>query len=717
MAYSTPFVNAAGAPYQGPPIPLTGPQFATSNGSVQMDPRILTIVQNAAQAFTAATGQPVELFSGVQDRSTGTVNHPTGNAIDVQIYDSKGQPIPNGPAQAKADGVPLAASFRTYETFAQTARDIQQRNYPELNDTFRWGGYFASGVNPLDLMHLDITPNSKLGLPASAGENQRMGGGTWEGGLNADGSAAFGRYGGGSPGSVGMNDVILHQLSDLGYSGPNAVTNYQRDHGLTPDGIIGPQTAGRIALAVTPPANVPNPFGMHDVAQAIFAGDPQALQSALTGTMSQVMSAINGGTSPDQIGKDLQGYFKLLSPPEQVQLRANFQAGQDLQNVLKSGQYLGSVPPIMRGLAQDQMTQAVAQAMQQSQDLSASMMAGKPVGSTTEADLARAYKQTADYTTKYVTTTDKPRIRPTNLVGPALSAVASAVPAAPTGVPAGAAAGMPAGLHVNLRPGDNAAPAASGAASAPRLSMASLGPLGQAMMSLLPGLPGIRPGTTGPQAAPQAAAPADNAPPRVTPAGVTGLSPNAATAANAALGDLGAQAWTPGAASSIVAAAQGASGNEAASPNSSGFTPESDYATAAGITPPQTFTPESDYSAAQQSFVPESDYATARGITPSQSFIPESDYAAAQQKSVPESDTASAQALFKQFTTPTASAQPRITPAPPPAQVAQSAPPRVTVGTQTSVPYTDTNPPDFGWANAPSQDNAADQGHGYSVFG
>lgn len=37
-------------------------------------------------------------------------------------------------------------------------------------------------------------------------------------------------------------DEIYTRLTFLRYTGPNAIQNFQRDHGLTPDGIAGPKT-------------------------------------------------------------------------------------------------------------------------------------------------------------------------------------------------------------------------------------------------------------------------------------------------------------------------------------------------------------------------------------------------------------------------------------------------------------------------------------------
>jgi hypothetical protein len=129
--------------------------FSTSRGDVHLDPRLLDIIEQAA----ASSGYNVEATSGVAARSTGTQNHPHGYAVDISLVDPKtGQRFDNYHGD-------LPNNFPVYERFAQTARVIQQQKYPELNDQFRWGGYFAAGKNPLDLMHFDVTP----GAPKMAG--------------------------------------------------------------------------------------------------------------------------------------------------------------------------------------------------------------------------------------------------------------------------------------------------------------------------------------------------------------------------------------------------------------------------------------------------------------------------------------------------------------------------------------------------------------------
>src|SRR5690349_4451317 len=109
---------------------------------------LLTILQ-AAAANAPANVSVVEAFSGKTGRSTGTTNHPSGRAVDISLYDTAGRKIDNyigSPYTAKSPSD--LEAFRTYEQFAQVARQTQQSMYPSLTEAFRWGGYFQGGVNP-----------------------------------------------------------------------------------------------------------------------------------------------------------------------------------------------------------------------------------------------------------------------------------------------------------------------------------------------------------------------------------------------------------------------------------------------------------------------------------------------------------------------------------------------------------------------------------------
>jgi hypothetical protein len=140
-----------------------------------VDASLISILDVAAREWVLrnAPGGRVEVISGKDARSAGTSHHPSGRAIDVRLYDASGRELFNRPLTNPSRKDAIARDFRAYEQFAQMARAIQQRDFPQLGDKFRWGGYFG-GRYPFDLMHFDVS-----GGPTSKG--------SWKTGLNAEG--------------------------------------------------------------------------------------------------------------------------------------------------------------------------------------------------------------------------------------------------------------------------------------------------------------------------------------------------------------------------------------------------------------------------------------------------------------------------------------------------------------------------------------------------
>ncbi|WP_421579131.1 hypothetical protein [Shinella sp. M31] len=159
-------LKAAAANDNSNAIPLTGgagnPLGFVGNYKSGVDPRLTDILQKASQSFP---GYKVDAMSGF--RPGDPRFHGKGLATDVQLTDlASGKLLGN---------YQDAATFGTYERFAQTARAVQMRDYPELADKFRWGGYFGGGkgkYGAVDNMHFDL---------GGAG----MAGGSWEGGLTS----------------------------------------------------------------------------------------------------------------------------------------------------------------------------------------------------------------------------------------------------------------------------------------------------------------------------------------------------------------------------------------------------------------------------------------------------------------------------------------------------------------------------------------------------
>jgi hypothetical protein len=169
---ATPFKNASGISYGG--------NFRREG----VDEKLIDILERAA----AAQGMQVEFTSG--HRPGDKRQHGKGNALDITLIDN-GRRLPN---------YQNAEHFRTYEKFAQTARQIQRAQYPELDRQFRWGGYFSGPkgkYGAMDTMHFDL-----------AGDRYGMGGGSWERGLTKRQRSLF-------PGvqSVGFNDHPMPKVN------------------------------------------------------------------------------------------------------------------------------------------------------------------------------------------------------------------------------------------------------------------------------------------------------------------------------------------------------------------------------------------------------------------------------------------------------------------------------------------------------------------------
>jgi muramidase (phage lysozyme) len=130
----------------------------------------------------------VELFSGYRPNpSLKGSFHGKHGAIDVNLIDRKsGRALPN---------IRDAASAPAYQQYANSVYQWALANNPQLAAKLRWGGYFAGGAQPMDLMHFDLG-GGQGGLG--------MAGGSWQGGFNPEMADAWGlKPGGGIGGGVG----------------------------------------------------------------------------------------------------------------------------------------------------------------------------------------------------------------------------------------------------------------------------------------------------------------------------------------------------------------------------------------------------------------------------------------------------------------------------------------------------------------------------------
>ena len=151
------------------------------------DRRLVDIATEASRYLPE--GYRAEVYSGYRP-GQGQSYHGKGQAIDLRLIDPSGKPLAN--YQNPKD-------WAAYERFAQHSRKIQTEKYPELNNTYRWGGYFGGPFGKYgaaDLMHFDLGPT---GMTAA---------GSWEKGLNEQHRRMWGVR----DALPGMGDVRRFQL-------------------------------------------------------------------------------------------------------------------------------------------------------------------------------------------------------------------------------------------------------------------------------------------------------------------------------------------------------------------------------------------------------------------------------------------------------------------------------------------------------------------------
>lgn len=254
----------------------------------RVDRKLVDIAKEAAAQFPYEVR--VTPHGGRNTRRGGTPNHPGGFALDFQIKDPvTGQWLAN---------YQNPSTFRTYEKFAQTMRQIQLQKYPELTDTFRFGGYFG-GRYGFDQMHVDVNPSM-------AGATSM---GSWEYGLgrNSDGTPIEGfpsRWR--NTGSLGMGDVFGSKLASMGYTGPDAVARFQADHPEAgpADGILGPNTMRVLAQVSGPITSAARLSGEPSGALgARLASEAEVPPSYPTAQETAALLRERGYSGPDAIAR------------------------------------------------------------------------------------------------------------------------------------------------------------------------------------------------------------------------------------------------------------------------------------------------------------------------------------------------------------------------------------------------------------------------------
>lgn len=233
------------------PNGLKGGWSTVGNFNDNVDPRLSDILSTAAAGFPDYS---VEAYSGY--RAGDKRQHGKHRAIDVRLVDPQ--------TGAELANYQTPETFRTYEELAQEARRVQQEKYPELNNDFRWGGYFSGPpgkYGAADLMHFDLGGLSGLG----------MAGGSWDTGLTDQQRAYY-------PGaeSIGLAQLTPDNvptptdrpmpepaLSDIALSRPEySVTNasFSPDFNPSAQGNLTPSLGASTSLALDTPPAAPNTF-------------------------------------------------------------------------------------------------------------------------------------------------------------------------------------------------------------------------------------------------------------------------------------------------------------------------------------------------------------------------------------------------------------------------------------------------------------------------
>lgn len=247
-----------------------------------VDPRVVDIITAAAKA----SPYDVQLTDGM--RSGGKGNHKRGYAIDVRLVDN-GRELPNKvfTKNSKGEITGLIAgateAYPAYEQLAQLARTYQTQNYPELNNTFRWGGGFKQGGTPIDMMHFDITP----------GQHGSMAYYDWDTGAKGGVLDAVSRFGGTITSNGGLG----------GPNGSRLVAQYQQQlagsGGLVPPGSIEDihdRQATAQGYGALPP--IPRPRSLADAARGIAPPFPLPMPPSIREARQRVASLDAPATVP-----------------------------------------------------------------------------------------------------------------------------------------------------------------------------------------------------------------------------------------------------------------------------------------------------------------------------------------------------------------------------------------------------------------------------------
>jgi hypothetical protein len=209
----------------GDPAPLPFGEGKTPDVA-NVDPRLNKIL--AAAATHLGGGYKVVVNEGYNPsgHTEKSFHHVKGSgALDIQIVDPQGKPIPNEGAD----------STGKYRELARAAYGEMLARYPELKGKFAWGGAFGTvkGGNVPDLMHFDL--GGERGHFADNRPSALWGGGA---GGGAGGGVGSGFAGGVGTGAAAGDVATTGGGANIG-GVPGAFSKTFSQAGLTPIAISG----------------------------------------------------------------------------------------------------------------------------------------------------------------------------------------------------------------------------------------------------------------------------------------------------------------------------------------------------------------------------------------------------------------------------------------------------------------------------------------------
>lgn len=122
-----------------------------------VDPKLVRVMKEASKDLP--DGYEAKFISGKDARSTGTKNHPSGLAVDLQIFDDKGKLLPHNKN---------SPGWKVYEGMARSMHIRGNELYPK--EDWIWGGaWISKAAGPGDPMHFQLKDPSVKGSSQSSG--------------------------------------------------------------------------------------------------------------------------------------------------------------------------------------------------------------------------------------------------------------------------------------------------------------------------------------------------------------------------------------------------------------------------------------------------------------------------------------------------------------------------------------------------------------------